>query len=181
MGWPRLAQGESRSSVGSDRSDLTSRLVNSVHPHLLWLRRLDPGRLPSSVAHPPAPSLEHSRSRMANMDPGGKRTRVCFLSISTRLHLKSETDHFRLQGCLTPEAFTTLRSSRFVERDRVVDALRQCALGLKIRCPDIVAIHLFGSFSSGAPTPRSDADIAVEIRNLSENTWRFLRLHSTVG
>lgn len=45
----------------------------------------------------------------------------------------------------------------------MVQALRAAALALKSSRPEIVRITLFGSFASGVPTPRSDADLLIEV------------------
>ncbi len=54
-------------------------------------------------------------------------------------------------------------SSRFIDRKAVLEALCHCAEQLKAQCNGVVAVHLFGSFATGQATPRSDADIVVEI------------------
>lgn len=54
-------------------------------------------------------------------------------------------------------------SSRFVDRKAIVEALRALAQRLKLQYAEIVAVHPFGSFATGTATPRSDADILVEI------------------
>ena len=59
--------------------------------------------------------------------------------------------------------FTTFASSRFIDQAAVIEVLRQCAQRLKTQQTAIVAIYLFGSFAAGTATPRSDADIALEI------------------
>jgi predicted nucleotidyltransferase len=61
------------------------------------------------------------------------------------------------------DGFTYFASSRFVRREAVLEALRRCAKRLRAECPAVVAIYLFGSFATGTATPRSDADIVVEI------------------
>ncbi|GIX48826.1 MAG: hypothetical protein KatS3mg131_3037 [Candidatus Tectimicrobiota bacterium] len=53
--------------------------------------------------------------------------------------------------------------SRFIDREAVRAALQQCALRLKASQPAVRAAYLFGSFVTNTATPRSDADIAVEI------------------
>jgi predicted nucleotidyltransferase len=63
----------------------------------------------------------------------------------------------------TPSVFTTFASSRFVDRQAVREALRQCAQRLKATQPHIHAVYLFGSFATNMATPRSDADIVVAI------------------
>jgi predicted nucleotidyltransferase len=59
--------------------------------------------------------------------------------------------------------FTTYASSRFIDQSAVVEALRGCARQLKVQCADVVAVHLFRSFATRTATPRSDADVIVEI------------------
>ena len=61
------------------------------------------------------------------------------------------------------EAFTTFAVSRFVDREAVRLALRECAQSLCESQPEIAAVWLFGSFADGTATPRSDADVIVEI------------------
>ncbi len=62
-----------------------------------------------------------------------------------------------------PGVFTTLQSSRFLDQEAAVAALRTCAKRLKTTCDAVVAVHLFGSFAAGTATPRSDADVVVEV------------------
>jgi len=59
--------------------------------------------------------------------------------------------------------FTTFASSRFINQAMVIDALHEFARELKAQQPEIVAVHLFGSFATHQATPRSDADVIVEI------------------
>ncbi len=61
------------------------------------------------------------------------------------------------------DGFTYFASSRFVQREVVLEALRRCAERLRAESPAVVAVYLFGSFATGTATPRSDADIVVEI------------------
>jgi predicted nucleotidyltransferase len=63
--------------------------------------------------------------------------------------------------------FTTYASSRFVDPEAVREALRACAERLLEHRTEVQAVHLFGSFASNRATPRSDADILVEIRDRS--------------
>jgi len=58
--------------------------------------------------------------------------------------------------------FTTFPSSRFVDRQAVVDVLRTLAQRIKADEPRIAAVHLFGSFATGTAGPRSDADVVIE-------------------
>lgn len=59
--------------------------------------------------------------------------------------------------------FVSLSVTRFVNRERVIELLRQCARQLVASIPD-TRVYLFGSYATGQPTPRSDADVAVVIR-----------------
>jgi predicted nucleotidyltransferase len=61
------------------------------------------------------------------------------------------------------KVFTTLASSRFIDQAAVIEALRQQARHLKIQQVEVTAVYLFGSFATGTATPRSDADVVVEI------------------
>ncbi|WP_376792476.1 nucleotidyltransferase domain-containing protein [Thermoflexus sp.] len=60
-------------------------------------------------------------------------------------------------------AFTNFASSRLIDREAVLEALPRCAKQLRDRCSEVVAVYLFGSFATGRATPRSDADLVVEI------------------
>lgn len=71
--------------------------------------------------------------------------------------------------------FTTYASSRFVDPEAVRESLRACAERLLERRPEVEAVHLFGSFASGRATPRSDADILVEIEDRSASLQDDIR------
>lgn len=60
-------------------------------------------------------------------------------------------------------AFTTFASSRFVDFDVVISALKECAARIKGPWQGVEAVYLFGSFATGKACPRSDADIVIEI------------------
>ncbi|RPJ51641.1 MAG: nucleotidyltransferase domain-containing protein [Acidobacteria bacterium] len=60
------------------------------------------------------------------------------------------------------EVFTSFATSRFINHDKVLNALRSLAKQLIAARPDVIAVYLFGSFATGTATPRSDADIVVE-------------------
>lgn len=62
-----------------------------------------------------------------------------------------------------PGAYTTFASSRFVDAESIVAALRECAARLRAQQEEVEAVYLFGSFAAGTATPRSDADIAVVV------------------
>ncbi len=68
--------------------------------------------------------------------------------------------------------FTTFASSRFVDREAVVEALRNLALCLKAQYAEVVAIYLFGSFATGRATPHSDADVVVEVGSSTDAASR---------
>ncbi len=59
--------------------------------------------------------------------------------------------------------FTTFASSRFVDREAVIERLRACARRLKAEQKGVVTVYLFGSFATGVATPHSDADVVVEV------------------
>jgi predicted nucleotidyltransferase len=71
--------------------------------------------------------------------------------------------------------FTTFASSRFVDQAEVIEALRPYAQRLKAQFDEVAAVYLFGSFATGTATPRSDADIVVEISSgdayLRKQVW----------
>jgi predicted nucleotidyltransferase len=43
----------------------------------------------------------------------------------------------------------------------VIDELKAAVRRLKKRRPDIQAVYLFGSYASGTPGPKSDADLII--------------------
>ena len=43
----------------------------------------------------------------------------------------------------------------------MIDELKAAVRRLKIRRPDIQAVYLFGSYASGIPGPKSDADLII--------------------
>ena len=59
--------------------------------------------------------------------------------------------------------FTIFATSRFVDREAVVEQLRRAAKKLREERPEVRAVYCFGSFAEGIPTPRSDADILVMV------------------
>lgn len=60
-------------------------------------------------------------------------------------------------------------------RQQLPEALRQCAERLKAQCAEVRAVHLFGSFADGIPTPRSDADVVIEIAEADANARQHVR------
>src|SRR5574337_830780 len=69
----------------------------------------------------------------------------------------------RAMPSATPSRFTTFASCRFIDHVAVRQELQDAAVRLKRAHPAVVSITLFGSFAAGVPTPRSDADILVEV------------------
>ncbi len=61
-----------------------------------------------------------------------------------------------------PKPFITFAATRFVNREVVLASLTECARRLAEEISD-VQVLLFGSYATGTPTPRSDADIAVVV------------------
>jgi DNA polymerase sigma len=61
----------------------------------------------------------------------------------------------------THSKYTTFAVSRFLNREPVIDELRAAVRRLKKRRPDIQAVYLFGSYASGIPGPKSDADLII--------------------
>jgi predicted nucleotidyltransferase len=43
----------------------------------------------------------------------------------------------------------------------VITELKEAVRSLKKRHPGVQAVYLFGSFASGVPTPKSDADLLI--------------------
>ncbi len=68
----------------------------------------------------------------------------------------------------TRPPFTTFASSRFVQREAVLEALRRAAARVGASCPQVLSIWLFGSFAHGTPTPRSDADLLVVVADAAD-------------
>ncbi len=51
----------------------------------------------------------------------------------------------------------------YLDRDERIRKLRKAALEGSVRVPSIKRIILFGSLVAGTPTPRSDADLMIEV------------------
>lgn len=64
-----------------------------------------------------------------------------------------------------PSPFWNSAGTRWVDRQAVLAELRACAALLAERCPAIRHVVLFGSYATGRPTPRSDADILIVIED----------------
>lgn len=73
-----------------------------------------------------------------------------------------------------PTFFTTSASSRFVDRDAVVERLTELARSLRKECREVRSVLLFGSFAEGTATPHSDADVVVEVGQLSTEAHQRL-------
>lgn len=67
-----------------------------------------------------------------------------------------------------PDVFTRRQSSRFLDQEAALEGLRSCARRLTSTCDAVVAVHFFGSLATGTATPRSDADVAVEISSAGD-------------
>jgi DNA polymerase sigma len=61
----------------------------------------------------------------------------------------------------THSKYTTFAVSRFLNREPVINELKVAVRILKKRRPDIQAVYLFGSYASGIPGPKSDADLII--------------------
>jgi len=53
----------------------------------------------------------------------------------------------------------------YLDRDERIRRLREAALRGSARVPSIKRVILFGSLVEGIPTPRSDADLMIEVRS----------------
>ncbi|MBW1697788.1 MAG: nucleotidyltransferase domain-containing protein [Deltaproteobacteria bacterium] len=60
-----------------------------------------------------------------------------------------------------PSKYTTFAVSRFLNPEPVINELKAAVRNLKSRHPDIQAVYLFGSYASGIPGPKSDADLII--------------------
>ena len=52
----------------------------------------------------------------------------------------------------------------WLERERLLEALRTAARGIGSQDPNVLKIVLFGSLAEGRATPKSDADILVVLK-----------------
>ena len=77
-----------------------------------------------------------------------------------------------------PGVFTTFASSRFLNREQVIVELKNAVSALKKQCAEVQAVYLFGSFASGTPTPKSDADLLIISTN--ENRDEILAIFDSV-
>lgn len=53
----------------------------------------------------------------------------------------------------------------YLDRESRINELRQMAQRAATKMPEIRRVILFGSLTSGIPTPRSDADLLIEVEN----------------
>lgn len=60
-----------------------------------------------------------------------------------------------------PSKYTNFAASRFLNPEPVIDELKAAVYRMKMRRPDIKAVYLFGSYASGIPGPKSDADLII--------------------
>jgi predicted nucleotidyltransferase len=60
----------------------------------------------------------------------------------------------------------------------VIDELKAAVRRLKIHRPDIQAVYLFGSYASGIPGPKSDADLIIvtEESSMEDIQTQFLQV-----
>jgi DNA polymerase sigma len=61
----------------------------------------------------------------------------------------------------TRSKYTIFAVSRFLNPEPVINELKTAVRKLKRRHPDIQAVYLFGSYASGIPGPKSDADLII--------------------
>ena len=61
----------------------------------------------------------------------------------------------------THSKYTIFAVSRFLNREPVINELKAAVRILKKRRPDVQAVYLFGSYASGIPGPKSDADLII--------------------
>jgi predicted nucleotidyltransferase len=61
----------------------------------------------------------------------------------------------------TRSKYTIFAVSRFLNPEPVINELKAAVRKLKRRRPDIQAVYLFGSYASGIPGPKSDADLII--------------------
>jgi predicted nucleotidyltransferase len=62
-----------------------------------------------------------------------------------------------------PEFFTTFARSRFVQMDKVREALQALAAKFLAQQPAVLGVYLVGSFATRTATPRSDIDLVLEV------------------
>lgn len=62
-----------------------------------------------------------------------------------------------------PEHSRHSAGATYLNRPERIDALKRAARRAAGRVPEIRRVILFGSLVSGIPTPRSDADLVVEV------------------
>ena len=61
----------------------------------------------------------------------------------------------------THSKYTIFAVSRFLNPEPVINELKAAVRKLKRRRSDIQAVYLFGSYASGIPVPKSDADLII--------------------
>ncbi len=84
------------------------------------------------------------------------------ITVSTPAHPKSITlmkTQKKQSG--TRSKYTIFAVSRFLNPEPVIYELKAAVQKLKRRRPDILAVYLFGSYASGIPGPKSDADLII--------------------
>lgn len=63
----------------------------------------------------------------------------------------------------TPGSSSSSAGARYLDRERRLAELREMAVRAIARMPEIRRLVLFGSLATGGATPRSDADVMVEV------------------
>ena len=62
----------------------------------------------------------------------------------------------------------------------MISELKAAVRNLKSRHPDIQAVYLFGSYASGIPGPKSDADLIIVTQEYSMEDLQRAFLHVSV-
>ncbi len=80
-----------------------------------------------------------------------------------------------------PEKSWNFAEVRFIDREQVIQELRQAVAEARSRFPEVVKVFLFGSLARGNWTADSDADLIVVVR---KDLWDFFescryQIHTT--
>ncbi len=59
----------------------------------------------------------------------------------------------------------------FLDRDRAIAELTECAQALLVHDPRVVAVGLFGSLARGQALPSSDADLLIVLKAHPQPRW----------
>jgi predicted nucleotidyltransferase len=78
----------------------------------------------------------------------------------------------------TRSKYTIFAASRFLNPEPVINELKAAVRSLKTCRPDIQAVYLFGSYASGIPGPKSDADLIIvtEESSMKDIQTQFLQV-----